>query len=94
MDRATFLGRFPEFATAPTTPVDLIVTKLADAELSTSDSWGTRRNDALSLLTAHLLALSPYGVNAQMVRKDGSTTYGDRLQEMREIHGCARSRIR
>jgi hypothetical protein len=91
MTAAEFKAIYPEFATAADA---LVNAKIAEADLQTSDSFGTRRDSVLALLTSHLLAISPYGVNAKMVNKDGGTVYGERLKTVQVIHGVARERIR
>lgn len=68
-----FDNRFPEFAGRPD---DLLTSILAAATARChSDAWGTGRNEGVLYLSAHLLALSPYGREMRMVNKDGTTAY-------------------
>ncbi len=75
-----FLARYPEFAgTGP----DLVEAKLAEADLQVDAAvWGDQADIGHGLVAAHLLATSPFGENARMVAKDGTTTYGTRLETM------------
>lgn len=68
-----FLARFPEFEPAGSTMVSAAIAEAVrgvDAEV-----WGTKTDDGVRWLTAHLLAITPWGQQARMVSKDGSTTY-------------------
>lgn len=77
---ATFRTRFPEFAPAADALVEAC---LAEALLQTpSDVWGTKADAAQGMLTAHLLAISPYGRTAKLVSAKGESTYGQRRQAM------------
>jgi hypothetical protein len=73
-----FKQGFPEFRNAE---AGLVVAKLSEAYQQIDLSvWDTGANGPKSglgqgYLTAHLLALSPFGQNARMVAKDGTTTY-------------------
>lgn len=72
---ASFLEHFPEFEPGGT---ELIEAKIAEAEPRVDPNfWGSDdlRDLAIMYRVGHLLALSPYGVAAKMVSKDGSTTY-------------------
>lgn len=73
MDYPTFVIQFPEFRGAD---VSLIQAQLDAAALELDTvRWGTLFDQAQGYLAAHKLALSPYGQNAKMAAKDGSTTY-------------------
>lgn len=73
-----FKTAFPEFRTAE---MGLVNAKLSEAYQQIDLSvWDTGANGPKSgigqgYLTAHLLALSPFGQNARMVAKNGTTTY-------------------
>ncbi len=70
----TFKARWTEF-----TPVaDALVTSALAEATRECDArvFGTRIDDAIGLLAAHKLAISPQGQAARLVAKDGSTTYG------------------
>lgn len=68
-----FDARFPEFAGRP----DALLTSTLETAHARchSDTWGTGRNDGVLYLTAHLLALSPFGREMRMVNRDGTTAY-------------------
>jgi len=75
-----FLARFPEFEEASRT---LVEAKIAEADLLHDDAvWGAQADLGRGYKTAELLALSPWGQNARMVNKDGSTTYGTVWEEL------------
>ena len=81
---ATFIVSFPELEPAGQ---PLIEAKIAEAELRVVPVGDTITNSAIRDLfvayrAAHLLALSPYGMTAKLVSKDGSTTYGKQLEEL------------
>src|SRR5574343_477239 len=59
---ADIKARFPEFAAVDDTYLGLV---LADAETELGDAWGTKRDRAVMLLTAHFLTLEGSGVGGQ-----------------------------
>lgn len=89
LDVATFRSRFPAFAGQ--TPSDAVVQAKLDeaAEQIDETVWGTRAEAGHGNLTAHLLALEPFGQDARMVAKDGSTVWGTRHEELAKIVGGA-----
>jgi hypothetical protein len=69
---ASFLVSFPEFSA---TDAPLLTAKLAEAEAQIDPLvWGSRSTAGHGYLTAHLLAMSPFGNAAKLVDKK-STTY-------------------
>jgi hypothetical protein len=79
-NRAGFILRCPEFARTGEAQVEAF---LADAALEVdADVWGEKTDLGIYYLTAHNLALSPYGNAAQMVIDNdentphGNTVYG------------------
>ena len=44
--------------------------------------WRGNTDDGVRWQTAHLLAISPFGQQARMLSKDGSTTYGKRFAQL------------
>lgn len=71
---ASFRVHFPELNAASDT---LVQAKLDEAALALDERvFGARFDEAVRYSAAHRLALSPFGQNARMVAKDGSTTYG------------------
>ncbi len=80
MNLAAFRVQFPEFAAAPDT---LVQAFLDAAELQIdADVWLTLTDQGHGFLTAHKLALSPYGQAARLSKK-GETTYYQHYQELR-----------
>ncbi len=71
--------QFPEFAAAP----DALVQAFLDASELQVDAevWGTLFDQGHGYLTAHKLALSPYGQAARLSKK-GETTYYPHFKEM------------
>lgn len=67
-----FKLKCPEFGAAPTSLVQVTLEETAleiDPEV-----WGDKEDTAHKLLTAHRLAISPFGNTAKLVQ-NGSTTY-------------------
>lgn len=78
---ATFKAQRPEFDALSDALVQLHLdqaTRALDARV-----FGATFDDAVSLHAAELLALSPYGLQARLVAKDGSTTYGKLLERLK-----------
>lgn len=86
IDYQTFITRCPEFSGVETS---LIQGNLdAAAQMIDQSVWGNLAGDGHMYLTAHRLALSPFGSNARIVvNDDGSTTYQRHYQEMVRIVG-------
>ena len=83
VDLDSFLARFPEFEPA-TEP--MIRSAIAEAINNVDASvFKTKTDEGVRWKAAHLLAISPWGQQARMVSKDGSTTYG------MQFHKLARS---
>ncbi len=75
-----FLESFPEFKTAK---IETIKAKIADAVLQVDAKvWEAKTDLGVKYTAAHLLALSPFGRQAKLVSKDGSTTYGKHLDDL------------
>jgi len=50
---------------------------IAEATLEVdAEVWGDKTDTGVRWLAAHKLAITPWGQQARMVSKDGSTTYG------------------
>lgn len=74
MNVPTFLATYPEFSGIDP---DMVTPFLARATTRLDPTvWGTRLEEGIGLLTAHLLALSPAGQMARLVSEKGKTTYG------------------
>jgi len=72
---ASFRAAFPEFEVADAA---LVQAKLDEAVLALDERvFGVRFDEAVQYFAAHRLAISPFGQNARLVAKDGSTTYGE-----------------
>jgi len=71
--RASLIALYPEFADTPTTQVDGAI--LAAQGRLDARILGDEYDQAVTLQACHLLAISPYGQQARLVAKDGSTTY-------------------
>ena len=88
-DGGSFLGLFPEFETCDPAAGAAMLLK---AGLLVSDTWGGQRDFVLALTCAEALALSPAGRAARLVARDGTTTYGKRLESLKRAHACANRR--
>ena len=73
MTYGTFTTQFPEFSA---TDADMVSAMLAASLLEINVAvWGALADQGQAYLTAHKLAISPFGQQARLVQKDGSTTY-------------------
>lgn len=66
-------ARFPELITAGGALIQECIRGAVDR--LNSDTWGALYREGLLYMTAHLLALSPYGQEARMVSDRGLSTY-------------------
>ena len=76
---AEFKVRFSEFSEVADTDID---PKLADAQAFLDEAaWGTADlyERAIYYYTAHLLAISPYGQQLQLINDGGKTVYGEQF---------------
>lgn len=73
MDTLTFKARFPEFGRLPDPTIQDAINR--GVAQTNANVMGTMTDESIGYLAAHFLALSPYGQQARMVAKDGSTTY-------------------
>lgn len=74
VSRREFLAKYPDFEPASKTMID---EALADAVKNVDpEIFGEKTDQAVALLAAHYLALQPFGKQARLREKDGSTTYG------------------
>jgi hypothetical protein len=65
--------QFPEFGAVDTT---FLQAHLNAAVLEVdANIWGAKVDQGIMYLAAHKIALSPFGNNAKLVAKDGTTTY-------------------
>jgi hypothetical protein len=81
MTYAQFVARFGDMASAPE---PLFNTAYAEAcDRCDATVWGDKYTYGVQYLTAHLIAISPFGQQARMVSKDGSTTYGREYERIR-----------
>lgn len=77
---AAFRVRFPEFRTADDSFVQAVLDAAAK-ELHPTE-LGYAYNEAHGLVTAHKLALSPFGQSARMVNEKGETTYAKLFDDL------------
>ena len=83
-----FLTRFPEFKGAAANGTDMVGAALNDAALMIDACvWGNLAGQGHGYLTAHRLALSPFGQQARMVSKGGTTSYETHYDELVRIVG-------
>lgn len=76
----SFLRDYPEFRD---TDVDVVAAALRDAALFNSASvLGDRYDAALGLYAAHLLSSAPFGTQARLAEKEGTTTYLERWKTL------------
>jgi len=81
VDLASFLRRFPEFESAKSS--GMVEEAILEAGRNVdSGVFGDKTDDGIRWMTAHLLAIGPFGQNARMVSKDGSTTYEKRYWKL------------
>lgn len=80
---ATFLSRFPEFANAPGTVVAAAIDEAHRVVFAAV--WGERSYEGAGYYAAHVVASSPLGERAKLVRKDGSTLYLDAYLRLRRL---------
>lgn len=80
MTLAEFRVRYPEFKNAGDTLVQAVLDE-TEGELDT-EVWASKWDTGHGLLTAHRLALSPFGQTARMVDAQRSTTYKKHFDEI------------
>jgi hypothetical protein len=81
VDLATFRSVSPEFELVPD---EMIQGTLDEAALEISAVvWGTKWDAGHRYLTAHKLALSPYGTGTRLQAKDGGSTYWTHFEKIR-----------
>jgi hypothetical protein len=87
MDYNSFIALHPEFSKTGIAQVNGELT--AAALLHPVAIWGTLADSGTRYLTAHRLALSPFGQAARLVNaKDGTTTYETHYKKLCTIVGC------
>lgn len=80
VDAASFKAAFPEFGNAPNALVDATIARAS--LVCPASVWGAFVDQGIELTTAQWLALSPFGRSVQLVNKDGSTAYDQRLADL------------
>jgi hypothetical protein len=88
MTQSDFLVLFPEFSPVAEQQPGLIPATIAQVELRVSDSWEDEREEIIGLETADAIARGPMGRAAQLIAKDGTTTYSRILDQRKIINGC------
>lgn len=80
-----FDTRFPEFAGRPDSLLADVLAEAGRSAASGSYHTEARRNDAIALYAAHLLAISPFGREMRLQNADGTTLYSKRLDRLQRI---------
>lgn len=73
-DYTSFVTKHPEFAGIDADMVQAYLTEGA-GYVASADDWGDHQLAGHGYITAHLLALSPFGNGTALVHKDGTTVY-------------------
>lgn len=73
LDYAAFVTKHPEFAGVDGGMLQAYLDE--GATYVASDDWGDHQAAGHGYITAHLLALSPFGNGTALVHKDGTTVY-------------------
>jgi len=89
---AGFRASYPEFSMAQDA---LVSAKLSDATLRTSTTAfsATEADIHIYLLTARLLALSPFGRDMRLSADDNSTVYDDDLRRVERAAAVGLARV-
>ncbi len=88
---ADFRVAFPEFRSASDA---LVGQQLAFAEAQIDPAvWKSTTAEGHGLLTAHKLALSPFGKQAKLSTASGSSTYLIAYDGLRAMVACAMNRV-
>jgi hypothetical protein len=86
---SAFRSRFPAF-TGETPSDELVQAKLDEAAEQIDETvWGAKAEAGHGNLTAHLLALAPFGRDARLVNDEGRSVWGNRHEELAQIVGGA-----
>lgn len=93
MTPTEFTAQFPEFAPTHEQYPTLIASTLAIVELQVSELWGDERDEIVGLECAARLAAAPQGRVAQLIAKDGSSTYSRILNERKAAQACCLLRV-
>lgn len=88
---ADIKASFPELVSAKD---PLITVKLGEAQSRVDYSvFGASGDMAVKYLTAHLLAISPFGSSARLANKDGSSTYQAIYDGLMTTAACGLGRV-
>ena len=79
---ATFKAQYPEFASLDDSVCDAFLADSAQ-DFASEHFPGRDGSMGVMLAAAHAIALSPAGRSMQLVSKDGSTPYGDRVKALK-----------
>jgi hypothetical protein len=87
VDLPTFRAQYPEMASVP----DPMITAYLARAANRLDPlvWGTKLEEGIGLLTAHLLALSPAGLSARLATDKGQSTYGEQFSSLERVVSIA-----
>jgi hypothetical protein len=91
----SFLEAFPEFAPMHAEDEPLVVAVLARAERRIGNNWtdDSKRDLAVELQCAHMLAMSPAGRNARLSEPGEKTAYECELKEMKKGNAFGKLRV-
>lgn len=84
--RAAFLELHSEFANLPTSRVDRFLELAAQR---VGPAYAEHEDDAHRLITAQMLARTPLGAQAKLLRDDGTTIYDAELKALTTTIGTA-----
>lgn len=88
ISRADFLLLHSEFA-HPTLSAEKIDRFLALAAAKVGPAYGDQEDDAHRLTTATMIARTPFGIQAKLVKDDGTTIYDAALRHLSQMCGTA-----
>jgi hypothetical protein len=85
VDLAAFRVTCPEFVRVSDAQVQDALDKAAVS--TPSDPWFEHQEEGHTMLAAHLLAQSPFGMNARL-EGEPTSTYGERFERLKMLVGC------
>jgi Protein of unknown function (DUF4054) len=91
VDPITFKARFPEFNRLPDVMIQDAINR--GVAQTNANVFGPLQDEASAYLAAHFLALSPYGQQARLVSKDGSTTYFSHWLRIAQLKSAGYARV-
>lgn len=91
----SFLEAYPEFRALHPEDVALVPAVLARAERRIGNNWtdDSKRDLAVELQCAHMLAMMPSGRNAQLSEPGKPTAYQCELEKLKKSNAFAKLRV-